>query len=162
MQKIKINFVCHGNICRSPMAEYIFIHLAKEQGFESLFEVTSSAVSSEEIYMGVGNPIYPPAKRKLEQKGIPYGKHRATQLQKSDYQKYDLFVCMDKSNTVKANRIFGADSENKIKLLMQYTAKGGEVADPWYSGDFEEAYNDIYTGCKALLLHILQTKDLKK
>ncbi|MBR3864988.1 MAG: low molecular weight phosphotyrosine protein phosphatase [Clostridia bacterium] len=162
MQKIRINFVCHGNICRSPMAEYIFIHLIKMQGVTEKFEVTSSAVSSEEIYMGVGNPIYPPAKSKLEQKGIAYGDHKATQLQKSDYQKYDLFVCMDNSNVFRATRIFGADSENKVKLLMEYTAKGGEVADPWYSGDFEEAYNDIYAGCEALLLHLLQTKDLKK
>lgn len=151
MQKIKINFVCHGNICRSPMAQYIFIHLTKKRGVQDLFEVSSSAVSSEEIYMGVGNPIYPPAKRKLEQKGIAYGDHRANQIQKSDYNNYHLFVCMDKSNVLRAKNIFGGDSQNKIKLLMEYTKLGGEVSDPWYSGDFEQAFKDIYAGCEALL-----------
>ena len=155
MQKIKINFVCHGNICRSPMAEYIFKHLIKNKGVLSNFEVTSSAVSSEEIYMGIGNPIYPPAKSKLQQKGIAYGDHHAKQLQKSDYNNYDLFVCMDKSNVARATRIFGGDNNQKIKLLMDYTPFGGEVSDPWYSGDFEQAYCDIYTGCEHLLNSLL-------
>lgn len=156
MQKIKINFVCHGNICRSPMAQYIFIHLANQKNALHLFEVTSSAVSSEEIYGGVGNPIYPPARAKLKEKGIPFENHRATQLKKDDYFLYDLFVCMDESNVRYATAIFGGDSENKIKKLMQFTDKGGNVADPWYSGDFECAYQDIYNGCEKLLNFLLK------
>ncbi|MBP1560796.1 MAG: low molecular weight phosphotyrosine protein phosphatase [Oscillospiraceae bacterium] len=147
---IRIMFVCHGNICRSPMAEFIFKDMAEKQGFSHDFYVSSSATSTEEIYRGVGNPVYPPARAELEKHGISCGGKRAVQLQKSDYDKYDLFIGMDSANIRNMNRILGGDPDGKIRKLMEYTT-GGDVADPWYSGNFEAAYRDIYNGCEALL-----------
>ena len=148
----RIMFVCHGNICRSPMAEFISRHLAKEQGCSERFAFASSATSTEEIgYNGVGNPVYPPARAELERHGIsPVGK-RAVQLKKEDYEKYDLFVGMDSANLRNMHRIFGGDPEGKIRKLMEYTHRGGDVADPWYSDRFDVAYRDILQGCTALL-----------
>ena len=144
-------FVCHGNICRSPMAEFIFKKLVKEKGMEKRFLISSSATSSEEIYGGVGNPVYPPAQRELSFHGISCNGKRAVQLRKSDYDDYDLFIGMDSLNIRNMTRIFGSDPKNKIRKLMELTPRGGDVADPWYSGRFDIAYKDIYEGCKALL-----------
>lgn len=147
----KIMFVCHGNICRSPMAEFIFKKMVDERDLGSEYFVSSSATSTEEIYNGVGNPVYPPAKSELAKHGISCGNKRAVQLTKDDYNKYDLFVCMDSFNVKNAKRILGADPNNKIRKLMEFTESGGDVADPWYTGNFVVTYNDISNGCKGLM-----------
>ena len=147
----KIMFVCHGNICRSPMAEFIFKRMISEQGLEWKYEVSSSATSTEEIWGGVGNPVYPPARAELKKHGIDCGGKRAVQLKKSDYDKYDLLICMDSRNIINAKRIIGDDPENKILKLMDYTSRGGDVADPWYTDRFDVTYRDITEGCTALL-----------
>lgn len=147
----KIMFVCHGNICRSPMAEFIFKDMVKRKGLEDEFFVASSATSTEEIWGGVGNPVYPPAKAELAKHGISCEGKRAVQLKKSDYDKYDLFVGMDSMNIRNMYRILGSDPEGKIRKLMEFTDRGGDVADPWYSGRFDVAWRDIYDGCEGLL-----------
>lgn len=147
----KIMFVCHGNICRSPMAEFIFKDMIKRRGLAGEFAVDSCATSTEEIWGGIGNPVYPPAKAELAKHKISCEGKRAVQLQKSDYDKYDLFVGMDSANIRNMHRILGGDPQNKIRKLMEYTERGGDVADPWYSGRFDVAYRDIYDGCEGLL-----------
>lgn len=147
----KIMFVCHGNICRSPMAEFIFKDMIKRKGLEGEFFVASSATSTEEIWGDVGNPVYPPAKAELAKHGISCEGKRAVQLKKSDYDKYDLFVGMDSMNIRNMYRILGSDPEGKIRKLMEFTDRGGDVADPWYSGRFDVAWRDIYDGCEGLL-----------
>ena len=148
---VKVMFVCHGNICRSPMAEFIFKRMVAERGLEAEFEIRSSATSTEEIWNGMGNPVYPPAKAELAKHGISCDGKRAVQLQKSDYDKYDLFVGMDSANIRNMHRILGGDPESKIHKLMDYTSRPGDVADPWYSDRFDIAYRDIYEGCAGLL-----------
>ena len=148
----KIMFVCHGNICRSPMAEFIFKKMLDEKGISSEFLVASSATSTEEIsWNGIGNPVYPPARAELKKHGIDCGGKRAVQLKREDYEKYDLFIGMDSNNIRNMHRIFDEDRENKIRKLMDYTNQGGDVADPWYSDRFDIAYRDIFDGCKGLL-----------
>ena len=148
---IKIMFVCHGNICRSPMAEFIFLDMLKKQGRENDFYVSSSATSSEEIYNGIGNPVYPPAERELLKHGISCRGKRAVQLKKEDYEKYDLFLCMDDRNVWNTLRIFDGDSLNKVKKLMTYAGNTDDISDPWYSGDFSGTYNDILKSIKGIL-----------
>lgn len=150
----KIMFVCHGNICRSPMAEFIFKDMIKKKGLESDFVVTSSATSTEEIWNGVGNPVYPPAKEILNLHNIDCNGKRAVQIKKSDYEKYDLLIPMDSNNVRNMSRILKGDPDNKIHKLMSYTGSDRDVSDPWYTGDFEKCYNDIYNGCKALLEYL--------
>ncbi len=147
----KIMFVCHGNICRSPMAEFIFKKMISERGLEDKYYVASSATSTEEIWGDVGNPVYPPARSELRKHGIYCDEKRAVQVKKEDYSNYDLFVCMDSRNVVNAVRILGGDPENKIRKLMDYTSRGGDVADPWYTDRFDVTYRDILEGCEALL-----------
>ena len=147
---IRIMFVCHGNICRSPMAEFIFKDLIKNEGLENDFFISSSATSTEEIYMGVGNPVYPPAKSELLKHGIISEGKRAVQLKKSDYDKYDYFVGMDSANIRNMHIILGGDKDGKISKLLDYTDKKGDVSDPWYTDRFDIAYSDILRGCKAL------------
>ena len=151
----KILFICHGNICRSPMAEFIFVDLIRKAGVADRFSVASCATSTEEIIGGIGNPVYPPAKRELQRHGISCDGKRAVQLKKSDYAAYDLLVCMDDNNVRNALRLLGGDPDGKLKKLMSFAGRDGNVADPWYSGDFETAYCDIETGCKALLAQFL-------
>ena len=155
MIKTRIMFVCHGNICRSPAAEFIMKKLVAEKYLSDRFEISSSATSTEEIYSGVGNPVYPPMKRELESHGIDCSGKRAVQLQKSDYDKYDLFIGMDSANIRNMYRILGGDPDGKISKLMDYTKKGGDVADPWYSERFDIAYRDIFEGCTALLKKLI-------
>ena len=145
---MRILFVCHGNICRSPMAEFIMKALTRTQGLERQYSIESAAVSSEET----GNPIYPPAKRCLAQHGVPFdnGK-RARQITRADYDRFDRIICMDASNLRLIRRIIPSDPEKKIHLLMSYTGRGRDVADPWYTGDFEEAFQDILEGCEGIL-----------
>ncbi len=148
---IRIMFVCHGNICRSPMAEFILKDMIKKQGREDEFYIKSSATSTEEIINGVGNPVYPPAKKELAKHGILCEGKRAQRLKKSDYESYDLFLCMDTNNVRNALRIFEKQDSDKVKKLLSYTNEQRDVLGPWYSGDFEAAYRDIFNGCKALL-----------
>lgn len=148
---MKIMFVCHGNICRSPMAEFVMKKLVQEHHLEKEISISSSAVSTEEI----GNPVYPPAKKKLAEHGISCDGKYAVQLKKSDYEKYDLFLVMDGSNLFYICRIFPSDPESKIHKLLEYAGRSEDVADPWYTGDFEKAYQDIYKGCLGLLEQIM-------
>lgn len=149
MLMTKILFVCHGNICRSPMAEFIFKDMVKKAGKEDEFFIASAATSTDEIYMGKGNPVYPPAREQLLLHGIdPKGK-TARQLKKEDYTEYDLIIGMDSMNMRNISRMLGKDTDNKIKKLLDYCS-GGDVADPWYTGKFKEAYDSIYMGCEGL------------
>ena len=147
----KIMFVCHGNICRSPMAEFVLKDLVKKCGRENEFIISSSATSTEEIWQGVGNPVYPPAKRELLKHGITCDGKRAVQLKAQDYENYDLFICMDSANVRNATRILNGDKNGKIKKLLSFVGREADVADPWYSGDFETTYDDVLKGCLALL-----------
>ncbi len=145
---MKVLFVCHGNICRSPMAEFILKALVKARGLQDSYHIESAAVSSEES----GNPIYPPAKRSLTQHRVPFDpSKRARRVSAEDYRNFDRIICMDASNLRLIRRIIPDDPEGKIHLLMSYTGVGRDVADPWYTGDFEEAFQDILAGCEALL-----------
>ena len=153
----RILFVCHGNICRSPMAEFIFKDLLAKRGMTGLFSVASAATSDEEIFGGVGNPVYPPARAILASHGIACEGKRAVQLRADDYGKYDLFVGMDSANIRDMHRILHGDPEGKIHKMMEYTSRGGDVADPWYSDRFDIAFRDIYDGCVGLL-NALTTK----
>lgn len=144
-------FVCYGNICRSPSAEIILRDMVKKRGVENEFVIASSATSTEEIWNGVGNPVYPPMADELSRHGLSAGDKRAVQLKKSDYDSYDLFIGMDSSNIRNMHRILGGDPEGKVHKLMEYTSRGGDVADPWYSRDFGAAFRDIYDGCVGLL-----------
>ena len=152
----KIMFVCHGNICRSPMAEFVFRKIAEENGRGEDFSVASSATSTEEIWRGTGNPVYPPAKAVLAKHGISCEGKRAVQLEKSDYKKYDMFVGMDTANIRNMTRMLGGDPDGKIYKLMQFTGSGADVSDPWYSRDFDRAYADICSGCRALFEHLTE------
>jgi protein-tyrosine phosphatase len=145
---VKILFVCHGNICRSPMAEFIMKDLVKKAGLESQFHIESAATSTEEI----GNPVYPPARRKLAEHGIDCAGKTARQLKNQDYDQYDLLIGMDKANLRNINRLCGGDFDGKIHLLMEYAGRPDDVvADPWYTGDFEAAWQDVLAGCQGLL-----------
>ena len=144
---IKILFVCHGNICRSPMAEFIMKDLVRKAGLEDHFEIESCAVSREEI----GNAIYPPAKQKLREKGIPFSKRRARQITMADYCHFDHILIMDRQNRRWMDRLLGGDPDGRVHLLLEYAGRNDSVADPWYTGDFEETYRDVLAGCQGLL-----------
>ena len=144
----KILFVCHGNICRSPMAEFVMKDLVKKAGLEQKFHIASAATSTEEI----GNPVYPPARRELAAHGIGCAGHAARQLTRADYAAYDLLIGMDRANLRNMRRICGGDPEGKIHLILEYAGRSGqEVADPWYTGDFETTWRDVLAGCRGLL-----------
>ena len=145
---MRIVFVCHGNICRSPMAEFIFKVLAKARGVEDRYYVESAAVSDEEI----GNPIYPPAKRCLSQHGVWFDQgKRARKLTPADYDRFDRIVCMDASNLRLIKHIIPSDPDGKIHLMMSYAGTGRDVADPWYTGDFEATFQDLLLACESMI-----------
>lgn len=148
----KILFVCHGNICRSPMAEFVMKKLVADAGRSEEFYISSCATSREEIFNGIGNPIYPPAQRELKKQGIPFdSSKRAVQLRAEDYDKYDYIIAMDSLNMRNISRIIGEDRENKVYKLMSFAGKDSDVADPWFSDRFDIAFNDIVKGCKCLI-----------
>ena len=151
---IKIMFVCHGNICRSPMAEFIFKNLAKKRGVADRFLVASSATSTEEIWNGIGNPVYPPVAALLRQRGISCTGKTARQLRRADYETYDYLIGMDGANRRNMLRLFGGDQKGKVSLLLDYTDHPRDVADPWYTRDFHAAEADIDRGCAALLEYL--------
>ena len=142
-----ILFVCHGNICRSPMAEFIMKDLIRKAGCEKEITVDSVAATTEEI----GHDMYPPAKRMLTKKSIPFTPRRARLITKEDYERSDYIVCMDEENLYDLSRLTRGDPEKKVSLLLSWAGRRGEVADPWYTGDFEETYDDLVEGCHALL-----------
>lgn len=151
---IKILFVCHGNICRSPMAEYVMKDIVKKAGRENQFEIASAATSTEEI----GNPVYPPARRKLAEHGIDCSGKTARQLKNRDYEHYDLLIGMDRANMRNMYRICGGDFSDKMHLLMDFADRPGEIADPWYTGDFETTWRDVEAGCRGLLAQLDKQK----
>ena len=137
------------------MAEFIMKKMIFERGLSEEFLIESSATSTEEIWGGVGNPIYPPAKAELKRRGIPFSNRRAARLTRDDYSKYDMLVCMDRRNIREALSLLGSDPEGKLSLLLDYTDEGRDVLDPWYSERFDVAFDDIYRGCESLLKKIL-------
>lgn len=143
----KILFVCLGNICRSPMAEFVMKDLVRQMGIERQFEIASAATSREEV----GNPVYPPARRKLAEHGISCDGKTSRQITIDDYRYYDYIVAMDHSNLRNLKKMLGEDVDNKISLLMDYTSRPADVADPWYTGDFDATWNDVVEGCKGLI-----------
>lgn len=149
-QKFKILFVCLGNICRSTMAESVMTYLVKDAGLEARFEIASAATSREEL----GNPPHYGTVNKLRQEGIPVIPHQATQMSKKDYVYYDLLIGMDSSNIRNMNRIVGGDSQRKIYKMLSFANSSADVADPWYTGNFEETFRDVMAGCKGLLEQI--------
>ena len=167
---IKVLFICHGNICRSPMAEFVFRDIVEKNNLTDKFEIASAATSTEEIWNGVGNPIYRPAQAELKKHGIGktaytnFSSKRARQVTKEDYNYYDYMLCADSANVRNTTRIVGGDPENKIHLLLEYAdekylskKKDLTIADPWYTGDFTATYEDVIAGCGAFLEYCMKT-----
>lgn len=146
----KILFVCHGNICRSPMAEFVMKDMVKNEGLEDEIYIESAATSTEEL----GNPVYPPARAIMAEHGISCKGKVARQMTRSDYDEFDLLIGMDHANIRNMTRICGGDPEDKIHLLLDYVGRDEDVADPWYTRNFQATWNDVNEGCKALLLEI--------
>ena len=146
----KVLFVCHGNICRSPMAEFIFRAIVNQAGLGDRFHIASAATSTEEI----GNPVYPPARCKLQEHGISCDGKFAVQLTGEDYEKYDYLLGMEERNLINMKRILGGDPEGKVFRLLDFSNRPRDIADPWYSGDFDTAYEDIMEGCEAFLRYL--------
>ena len=154
---IRVLFICHGNICRSPMAEFVFKDMVKKKGLEDKFYIASAATSTEEI----GNPVHPGTVRKLKEVGISVDGKTAFQIKKSDYDSYDYIIVMEEYNIRNLKRIIKSDPENKVNKLLDFTSTPGDIDDPWYTGNFDITYEEIYKGCQGLLEHILKEhKDL--
>ena len=153
-KKIRLLFICHGNICRSPMAEFVMKALAAKAGLAERLEIASAATSTEEI----GNPVYPPAQRKLAEHGIGCAGKTARQMTRRDYEAYDYLIAMDRNNLRNMQRFVGSDPAGKVSLLMDHTARPGDVADPWYTGDFEATWRDVLEGCQGLLHKLTEAK----
>ena len=147
---VRILFVCHGNICRSPMAEFVMKDLVAKEGLSDKIYIESCATSTEEF----GNDIYPPAKEELRRRGIPFEKRCARQMRKDDYDRFDLIVAMDSRNLRNLRPFCGSDPGTKVSMLMQHTGEFRDVEDPWYTGDFAKCFDDILEGCEALLSSI--------
>ena len=147
---IKILFVCHGNICRSPMAEFVMKDMINRKGLSKQFEINSAATSTEEI----GNPVYPPAKRELLKHGISCEGKTARRMTKGDYEYYDYIIGMDRGNIRNIERIVGSDIDGKISLLLSYAGLDRDISDPWFTGNFGATWNDVVKGCRGLLEHI--------
>jgi len=148
---VKVMFVCHGNICRSPMAEFVFKDIVKKRGLDSSFFISSSATSTEELC----SKVHHGTRNKLSKYGISTDGKCAVQLEKSDYDKYDYLIGMDDRNITNMHRILGEDREDKIYKLLDFSQRKGDIADPWYTGNFDVTYDDIYEGCEALIKFIV-------
>ena len=148
----KVLFVCHGNICRSPMAEMVMKELVRRRHLERCFDIASCATSTEEI----GNPVYPPARAELARQGIPCERRGARQITRRDYAEYDLLICMDENNLRNLRRIIPSDPDGKVHKLMEYAGSNADVADPWYTDRFDICYSDILSGCEGLLNALLE------
>ena len=148
---IKILFICHGNICRSPMAEYVLKDMVQKSGKQDEFYIDSAATSNEEI----GNGVHHGTRRKLAQENIHCGNHRAVKLTKQDYYKYDYIIGMDTENIRNIGRIVGNDVDNKIYKLLDFAGETGDIADPWYTGNFDVTYDDVVRGCKGLMKRLI-------
>ena len=153
---IKVLFVCHGNICRSPMAEFLLKDIVKKRGIADQFYIRSAATSTEEIWNGVGNSVHPGTKKKLEELGISCEGKRAVQLTKADYNNYDYLICMDAMNLRNTARICGRDREDKIYRMLDFTNEKRDVADPWYTGNFDKTYEDIVSGLEGFLQYLIK------
>ena len=148
----RILFICHGNICRSPMAEMVMKELVRRKHLEHCFDIASCATSTEEI----GNPVYPPARAELARQNIPCERRGARQITRLDYEEYDLLICMDGNNLRNLRRIIPSDPAGKVHKLMEYAGSNADVADPWYTDRFDICYNDILSGCEGLLNALLE------
>lgn len=149
--KIKVLMVCHGNICRSPMAEFVLKDMVSGAGLADRFYIASAATSTEEIWNGVGNPVYPPAREELARHGIGCEGKRAVQLTRDDYDKYDYLIGMDSANIRNMHRMLGGDPEGKVYKLLSFAGVERDISDPWYTGNFDETYRDVSLGCNAFL-----------
>ncbi len=148
----KILFVCLGNICRSPMAEFVFRDMVQKQGLGDRFSVASAATSTEEL----GNPVHPGTQRRLAREGISTRGKTAVQLTRRDYQRYDYLLGMEQRNLSGMLRILGSDPAGKVHRLLDFTDRPRDIADPWYTGDFDRTYDDVVEGCRGLLAHLLE------
>ena len=157
---IKVLFICHGNICRSPMAEFVLKDMVKKRGIAHQFEISSAATSTEEIWNGVGNPVYPPAREELAKHGISCKGKRAVQLKASDYKYYDYLIGMDTMNMRNMERMTGEKEGGKMRLLLTYAGEERSVRDPWYTGAFDETYRDVVAGCTAFLEYLEKKGEL--
>ena len=158
---IKVLMICHGNICRSPMAEFVLKDMVTKRNIKDKFIIASAATSTEEIWNGIGNPVYPPAREKLASGGISCKGKRAVQVKKSDYQSYDYLICMDFNNVRNLRRIIGEDKDGKVSMLLDYTKRpGASIADPWYTGNFDVTYDDIVEGCEGFLNYLQEKGEL--
>ena len=151
---LKILFICHGNICRSPMAEFVLKDMVSKRGIADQFEIASVATSTEEIWNGVGNPVYPPAREELAKHGISCDGKRAVQLKASDYDYYDYLIGMDTMNIRNMERMTGHKAGTKMRMLLEYNNQFTGIEDPWYSGAFDKTYRDVVTGCTAFLNYL--------
>ncbi len=158
---IRVLFICHGNICRSPMAEFIFKDMVACRGLSDQFYIASAATSTEEIWNGQGNPVYPPARQELARHGISCEGKRAVQIQKSDYDKYDYLLGMEQRNIRNMMRILGRDPKKKVHRLLDYSNNPRDIADPWYTGNFDSTYRDVVEGCEAFLDMLVREKKVR-
>ena len=152
---IKVLFVCHGNICRSPMAEFVLKDMVKKKGMSDSFFIASAATSTEEIWGGRGKPVYPAARKELARHGLSCDGKYAVQLKREDYNKYDYLIGMDTANIRNMGRMCGGDPDGKIYKLMTFAGSDRDVADPWYTGDFRTTYNDVVEGCGGFLEFVM-------
>ena len=159
---IKVLFICHGNICRSPMAEFILKDMVKKRGIADQFYIASAATSTEEIYNGIGNPVYPPAKAELAKHGISCEGKRAVQLKASDYDDYDYLIGMDTMNMRNMERMTHHKQGGKMRMLLTYAGEDRSVVDPWYSNRFDETYRDVVTGCEAFLSYLKEQGEIDR
>ena len=153
---IKVLFICHGNICRSPMAEFVFKNMVENRGLEDLFHIASAATSTEEL----GSPVHYGTARILDRLHIDYSDKRARQMTKRDYEEYDYLIGMDSRNLRNMHRMIGGDPDDKIHLMLDFTDEPGDVADPWYTGNFEVTYRDVVAGCEGFLEYLKRNGEI--
>ena len=159
---IRVLFICHGNICRSPMAEFVLKDMVEKQGIADQFEIASAATSTEEIWNGIGSPVYPPAREELARHGIRCDGKRAVQLKKSDYDYYDYLIGMDAMNIRNMERMTGHKAGDKIYKMLEFAGSNRDCIDPWYSSRFDDTYRDVVNGCTAFLEYLRKEKKIPR